>query len=130
MEKEVALEKNKRQRNWMMRYRPMFDKIIVTANRKRISDGGIILTTQEGANGRLLTTQTVLRAGENTPDYIKEGTIIELDMGSFPKKMIKQAAHDIGPDTYEVQPPLYEDDEGSEFMLMSIRNILYVIDPA
>jgi len=108
----------------------MFDRLLITASRKMISDGGIILANSVGPTGRLLTTQKVIRRGENVPEYIKEGTVIELDMASFPKKMVKQAAHDIGPDTYEINPPLYEDDEGSEFMLISSRNILYVIDPA
>lgn len=110
-----------------IKYKPLFDSIITTANRKMVSSSGIVLSTISGENP-LKTTQTVLRVGENTPDYIKEGTVIELNMSSFPRGKVKNAPADVGPDIYEVIPPLYKGDDNKEFMLMSVRNILYVIE--
>jgi co-chaperonin GroES (HSP10) len=111
----------------IIKKRPMFDKIITTANREMATASGVILADTTGKHGKLYTTQTVLRVGEHVPDYIKPGTIVEMDMTTFPKKRIP-AKHDVGPDTEYIIPPLYEDDDGSEFMLMSVRNLLYVVD--
>lgn len=108
--------------------RPFFDQIITTANRQQATASGLILADTSGSKGKLLTTQVVLRCGENTPDYLEEGSTVELDMSTFKKTMVKRAAHDVGPDTYEVIPPLFEDDDGSEFMRMSVRNLLYLVE--
>jgi hypothetical protein len=88
---------------------------------------GLILSDSTGKQGKLYTTQTVLRAGENTPDYIKPGVKVELDMNTFPSTRLP-AKNDIGPDGKVIVPPLYDDENGDEFMIMSIRNLLYVID--
>lgn len=107
---------------------PLFDKIITTANRQIATASGLILTDSTGKNGKLLTTQVVLKCGENVPDIIKEGTTVEIDMMTFPRRKVKDAPQDIGPDVYEVDPPLFVDEDDEEFMQMSVRNLLYVIE--
>lgn len=111
-----------------IKYIPLFDAIITTANREIASASGLILTDSSGSKGKLLTTQVVLKCGSNVPDIIKPGTTVELNMETFKKTLIKRAPHDVGPDIYEVIPPLFEEEDGSEFMHMSVRNLLYVLE--
>ena len=110
-----------------IKYIPLFDQLITTANREQASASGLILTDSTGSKGKLLTTQVVLKCGSNVPEFIQPGTTVELNMDTFKRTMVKRAAHDVGPDVYEVIPPLFEEEDGSEFMHMSVRNLLYVI---
>jgi len=110
-----------------MNKRPLFDNMITTANRKGSTASGILLTDNMDGKRQLLTTQTVLRVGDNVPKYIKEGTVVEFNMETFPRERVP-AKHDIGPDGFIVMPPLYEDLEGYEFMIVSPRNLLYIIE--
>ena len=50
-----------------------------------------------------------------------------MNLETFPK-VRKDAKHDIGPDIYSVAPPLYEEEDGTEFMIISPRNLLYIIE--
>jgi len=110
-----------------IKYRPLFDNMILTADRKVFTASGIYLAEDIHGKGALKTTQTVLRVGENVPEYIQAGTVVEMNLETFPKKRTP-AKHDTGPDTYSVLPPLYEDEEGKEFMIVGPRNLLYVIE--
>lgn len=110
-----------------LKVRPMFDSIVTTANRSNDTDGGLIIVDNIGGQGKLKTTQIVLRVGENVPSYIKEGTEVELNMSTFPRKAIAPK-NGVGDSTYEVEPPLYATKDGVEFMLMSVRNLLYIVD--
>lgn len=111
-----------------IKYRPLFDNMILTAKRKTFSPSGIYLAEDIHGKGALNIIQTVLRAGENVPDYIVEGTKVRLNLETFPKHRTP-AKNDVGPDTYTVVPPLYEDDDTKEeFMIVNPRNLLYVLE--
>jgi hypothetical protein len=111
----------------VLKYRPLFDTILTTADKNILSSTGIVLATTSG-DRQLKSTQTILRVGPNASDYLKPGDVVEIDMGTFPKKMIKKASQDVGPDIYEVIPPLHVAQDGTEFMKMNPRNLLFIIE--
>jgi len=110
-----------------MKYRPLFDNMILTAKRKVFTASGIYMAEDMHGKAALNTTQEVLRVGENVPEYLKPGMMVELNLETFPK-LRKPAKHDVGPDTYTVIPPLYETEDKTEFLLVTPRNLLYIIE--
>ena len=111
-----------------MKYRPLFDNMILTAKRKTFTASGIYMAEDIHGKAALNTEQEILRVGENVPEYLKPGMMVELNLASFPKVMTKQAEHDVGPHTYTVNPPLYETEDKIEFLLVNPRNLLYIIE--
>lgn len=108
--------------------RPLFDNMILTANRVNFSPSGLYLAEDVHGKGALNTVQEVLRVGENVPEYITVGTMVKMNLETFPKHRTPAQA-DVGPDTYTVIPPLYEKEDKTEFLIVGPRNLLYVIDP-
>lgn len=104
---------------------PLFDDIIITADKIAFTPSGIIIANTDGAR-QIKDVQEVLIKGWNTPKQIKVGDSVVLNLDTFPKRMVG-AKNDVGPDNYVPIPPLYEDEEGNEFMIVSPRNLLYVI---
>jgi hypothetical protein len=103
----------------------MYDHIITTANTRKISPGGVILTSKE--TGEILSRQTVLVAGPNA--NVSAGEEIELFVDRFPKKNkgARQigSVSDIGPDNYEIIPPIEIIDK-KPYLFISSREVKYV----
>jgi co-chaperonin GroES (HSP10) len=110
-----------------IKYRPLFDNIITTAERNVWTASGILMANKMDGEAPLKNTQTVLRVGDNAPEYITVGSVVKFDMETFRKQRIP-AKNGVGEDTFVVIPPLHEDEEGFEFMMVSPRNLLYVIE--
>jgi hypothetical protein len=101
----------------------MFDHVITTAETKKITDGGIILTADE--KGAILTRQTVLVAGPNA--NVVPGEEIEINVDRFPRKNIGPARLDIGEDRYIIVPPIEIINE-KPYLFISSREIKYVYE--
>lgn len=105
--------------------RCMYDHIITTANTRKVSASGIILTSKE--TGEILSRQTVLVAGPNAG--VSVGEDVELYVEKFPRKNkgAKQvgSVSDIGPDIFEIIPPIEVIDK-EPYLFISSREIKYV----
>lgn len=80
--------------------RVFYDKILTTVNTKKMQ-GNIILTSNE--RGEILTRQTVVACGPNS--NVEVGDDIEINVELFQKRRIP-AKNDVGPDNYELIPPI------------------------
>ena len=104
-----------------LKIRCMFDHIITTMNTRKVSDSGIVLTSNE--EGELLTKQTVLVAGPNA--NVSPGEEIELFMDRFKIEHKENAKYDIGPDRYAIKVPV-EIINGKKYLFISSREVKYV----
>ena len=101
-----------------------FDHIITTLNVKKVTESGIILTSNE--SGEILTRQTVLACGPNS--LVTMGEEVEVNVNLF-KRKFTAPKNGIGKDLEEIIPPI-ELIDGEPYLFITSREIKYIyIDP-
>ena len=96
------------------------DHILTTLNVKKVTAGGIILSSRE--DDLILNRQTVVAAGPNS--VAKVGDEVEVNPERFPTGSTP-AKNDIGPDKRFRIPPT-ETIDGVEYLYISTREIKWI----
>jgi len=102
--------------------KPMFNKILVTANEIKV--GNIILVS--GDDKGLDEVQTIVSTGPHAAEGLKPNVKVKLDFVAYTKLKNKDY-HDKIEEKYILMIPTVETPEG-KFLLMNDRDVEYIIE--
>jgi hypothetical protein len=105
--------------------RMLYDGILTTVNAEEMTEAKIDLSALNDGLGDVLSRQTVVAAGPNA--IAKPGDEVEVDLYSFPKKLVKEAKFDIGKDQYSIMLPIVDID-GEIYLHISSRELKWIYE--